>query len=82
MWFSRPYPNRSRVVILSNDILTDQELDKVYVLYADYGPERLGDFIRMVWKEAHELGRKDGYVDGYNDHKMHRNRQEADHRFD
>ena len=55
--------------MMSNDTLTDRELDKVFALYADYGPERLGDFIRMIWSEAHELGRKDGYVDGYSDGK-------------
>lgn len=58
---------------MSNDILTDKELDKVYCLYENYGPENLGDFLRMVWKEAYGLGHADGrqagYVDGFNDSK-------------
>lgn len=44
---------------MTNNILTDKELNKVYTMYADYGPERLGDFIRMIWKEAYELGFND-----------------------
>jgi hypothetical protein len=51
---------------MSNAILTDKELDKVYKLYENYGAEHLGDFIRMVWKEAHSLGVKDGYIEGFN----------------
>ena len=44
---------------MSNSILTNKELAKVYTMYEDYGPEKLGDFIRMIWKEAYELGYQD-----------------------
>lgn len=42
-----------------NNQLTEKELFKVYLLYENYGPEKLGDFIRMIWKEAYELGYTD-----------------------
>lgn len=51
---------------MSNHTLTDRELDKVYKMYENYGAEHLGDFIREVWKEAYNLGKMDGEVDGYN----------------
>jgi hypothetical protein len=48
---------------VSNSNLTDKELAKVYLLYENYGPEKLGDFIRMVWDEAYTLGYEDAVKD-------------------
>lgn len=53
---------------MSNSTLTNKELDKVYLLYEQY-QGNLPDFIRVLWKEAYELGQKDGYVNGFNAHK-------------
>lgn len=56
---------------MSNSVLTERELDKVYEMYGQYGPEKLGDFIRTLWQEAYGLGLSDGqaaaYVRGYNE---------------
>lgn len=55
---------------MSGSILTDRELDNIFASYGDYGPERLGDFIRSVWREAYEEAHEVGYIkgkaDGYN----------------
>lgn len=45
---------------MNNSTLTDKELLKVYMLYEKYGQDKLGDFIRMIWKEAYNLGHSDG----------------------
>lgn len=62
---------------MSNAHLTDKELNKVYTLYENYGPDKLGDFIRMIWSEAYNLGASDtapeNYVRGYNDGRNNRN---------
>jgi hypothetical protein len=55
---------------MSGSNLTERELDNIYSSYASYGPERLGDFIRTIWKEAwdeaHDIGYKTGVAEGYN----------------
>lgn len=51
---------------MSNAQLTDKELQKVFALYKDYGADKLGDFIRMIWKEAYALGREDAHTTSSN----------------
>lgn len=55
---------------MSGASLTDRELDNIYVSYEAFGAERLGDFIRSIWKEAydegHDVGYKTGVAEGFN----------------
>lgn len=44
---------------VGNNALTENELKKVFQLYENYGAEKLPDFIRMIWKEAYNLGYQD-----------------------
>lgn len=61
---------------MSGAKLSDRELDNIYASYKDYGPERLGDFIRSIWKEAYEEAYDDGYkkgvTEGYNSGRLSR----------
>jgi hypothetical protein len=61
---------------MSGALLTDRELDNIYTSYKNYGPERLGDFIRSIWKEAYEeaydAGYKKGVVEGFNSGRLSR----------
>lgn len=50
---------------MSGSALTDRELDNIFNSYKDYGAERLGDFIRSIWKEAYDESYEDGYKKGY-----------------
>lgn len=59
---------------MSGSVLTERELENIYASYKDYGAERLGDFIRSVWREAYEEGQDEGYkkgvVEGFNRAKI------------
>ena len=54
---------------MSNDQLTNKEVDKVFLLYEKY-QGNLPEFIRVLWKDAYEYGDRDGYVRGYNEGKV------------
>lgn len=61
---------------MSGSQLTERELTNIFASYKDYGAERLGDFIRSIWKEAYEEaydeGYKKGVVEGFNSGRLNK----------
>lgn len=59
---------------MNGSVLTERELDNIFASYKNYGSERLGDFIRSIWKEAYEEAYDEGYrkgvVEGFNSGRL------------
>jgi len=48
---------------MSNRVLTNAEMLKIFRLYEEYGATRLTDFLQMIWGEAYDVGFEDAQKD-------------------
>lgn len=41
---------------MSGMYLTTKEIGNIYITYAQFGPEKLAEFVQAVWQEAFQEG--------------------------